>query len=156
MAQTASLSSSSDNNQSSNVVKLWNSKEYDFVDSFRPVYYFSRAFGYMPYSVIFDSKAGIHRPAVRSFDILWFIIAILLYFSTGIGFYALNVSHSTSTVLSVGDQSEIAHIFVGVLFFVMDMCNRFKFVEIWNKFNKIDDMVCAYSNQLTELSKFFR
>lgn len=154
MAQTAS--SSSDNNQSKNVAKLCNSKEYDFAHSFRPVYYFSRVFGYMPYSVIFDSKVGIHRPSVRYFDILWFIIAILLYFSTGIGSFALNISHSTLTVLSVGDQSEIAHIFLGVLLIVMDMCNRFKFVEIWNKFNKIDDMVCVYSNELTELSKSFR
>lgn len=61
--------SPSNNNQS--IGKMLNSKEYDFAHCFRPIYYCSRIFGFMPFSIVYDSSAAIHKPSPRAFDLLW-------------------------------------------------------------------------------------
>lgn len=138
---------SSDNNQPNTAAKMYKPKTYDFTHCFRPFYYFSRVLDFMPFSVIFDSKAAIYRPAVRALDVLWFMIAIAVYLSTAIGFYVrlLNISNSAAKILSNADQFiAISSIFFGALIIVMDMCTRFKYTNILNEFNRIDEIVCSF------------
>lgn len=63
-------------------------KETDFVKSIRPIYYFSRVFGFLPFSIEFDSKGEVQNARISAFDFLWFVI---YYYSDrispGFGFY---------------------------------------------------------------------
>lgn len=123
-----------------------NSKNFDFVYCFRPFYYFSRICGFMPYSIIFDLNSAIHRPAVKICDILWFIIAIIVYHAMAIDhFIHLSQSaYSSSKVLNnSGWLLMVSSMIFGVIGIVMDMGFRFKFVDLLNKFNAIDRNVCS-------------
>lgn len=136
--------SSTNNNQSGNVAKIRYSLEYNFAYCFRPFYYVSRIFGYMPYSIIFDSNDAIYRPAIRVFDILWFIIAIFVYSSMIIINYVQtsNISFTSSKVLICSSQLILfLSIVFGLLVILIDILNRFKFVDILNKFIRIDEKV---------------
>lgn len=120
-------------------------KEYDFVYCFRPFYYFSRICGYMPFCINFDSICSIHRPVVKICDILWFIIAIILYHLMALDHfvYVSNVAYSSSKVLnSSGWLVMVSSMIFGVIGIVMDMVFRSKFVDTLNKFNRIDEKVC--------------
>lgn len=143
MAQT-----STNNNQSNTIAEIRNSTEYDFAYCFRPFHYISRIFGYMPFSIIFDSKNAICRPTIRVFDILWFIVATFLYISMAIVCARfLKNSYTSSTVLSDGDRLIlIVSIVFGFLLIVMDMYNRFKFVDMLNKFKRSDEEVRSISH----------
>lgn len=138
-------SSSNNNNQSNNIAKMCKSKEYGFAYCFRPFHYFSRVFGYMPFSITFDSNAVTLRPTVKAFDVLWFLIAIIFYISTIIDFYieTMEIPHTSSRTLNrFARLLMIFIVFFGVFVIVMDLCNRFKFVNILNQFNRIDEKVC--------------
>lgn len=57
--------------------KRW--RRLDFVYSFLPIYYFSRFFGLMPFSFIYDSDDEIQAPRISIFDGVWFVITIGIY-----------------------------------------------------------------------------
>lgn len=136
--------SPSNNNQSNCIGKMLNSKEYDFAHCFRPIYYCSRIFGFMPFSIVYDSSAAIHKPSPRAFDLLWFIISISIYVSTIIGFYIqrAEIPFSASQILNdIAWFGMISSLVFGVIGISLDMCNRFKIVNIFNEFNRIDEKV---------------
>lgn len=121
--------------------------KFDFVYCFRPVYYFSRIFGYMPFTIIQDSNGTIQRPKLRTFDILWFILSIFLYIlSTFMQFRNIQYTENRSYVLIGGDflLLKMSLIF-SILNVVMDMCNRFKLVDILKNFNSFDEKVNKFS-----------
>lgn len=122
-----------------------NAKKNNFFYSFRPIYYFSRAFGFMPFSIVCDSNGGIQGPVVRSVDIFWFIFWILLYlFSAVLSFksaqYPQNTDHTESGILIGADYFIlISGLIFGALIIVMDMCNRFKLVGILKNIKTFDE-----------------
>lgn len=119
-------------------------KDYDFVYCFRPFYYFSRIFGYMPFSINLDTNNVIYRPAINAFDILWFVFAIIVYISTGIACYIQmsKASYTSSVVLNNGGWLMfVLTMAFGTLTIVLDMYSRFGFVDILNRFNRIDGKV---------------
>lgn len=98
----------------------------------------------MPYTIVFDSNDAIYRPAIRVFDILWFIIAIFVYSSMIIINYVQtsNISFTSSKVLDCSSQLILfLSIVFGLLVILIDILNRFKFVDILNKFIRIDEKV---------------
>lgn len=118
-------------------------KNFDFAYCFRPVYYFSRIFGFMPFTIVYNSNGAIQGPKIRVFDILWFILSIFLYIlSTFMPFRHINYPINTSFVLIVGDflLLKLSLIF-SILNVVMDMCNRFKLVDILKNVNSFDEKV---------------
>ena len=54
-------------------------KKLNFMDSFRPVYYFSRIFGLLPFSFIYDSNGDVQKTKITKFDGLWFLISMFVY-----------------------------------------------------------------------------
>lgn len=115
----------------------------DFAYTFRPVYYFSRIFGFLPFTIVYNANGSIQGPKVRVFDITWFMLSIALYIlSAFMHFRSIENLKSQSFVLIVGDflLLKLGLVFC-ILVIVMDMCNRFKLVEILKQFNSFDDKV---------------
>lgn len=133
--------SSANNIQLNNVKKIHRS--IDFIHSFRPFYYFARIFGYLPFTILYDSNDSIYRPTITVFDSLWFIISICLQiFVVILSVPISQISHTTSLILNdSGRLMLIVSLAFGVVIIAMDMYHRFKFVHIFNEFNKIDDEV---------------
>lgn len=122
-----------------------NSKKFNFLYSFRPVYYFSRAMGFMPFTIVCNSNGTIQGPAIRSFDIFWFILSICGYILLTI-FSFLNIrfpensKNTESTILIGADYFLLLLGFVfSVVVIIMDFCNRFKLVKILKHLNTFDE-----------------
>lgn len=126
-----------------------NSRKFNFFYSFRPIYYFARTFGFMPFTLVFNSNGSIQGPNVRIFDILWFIIAIAIYILSAI------VVLQNTELAEIGSNIESAilkntdfvllvfMLFFGALIIVMDMYNRFKIFTIIKSINTFDEEVCT-------------
>lgn len=119
-------------------------KQFDFAYTFQPVYYFSRVFGFMPFTIEYDTNGKIHGPKLRLIDILWFILAIFLYILSIIVHFR-NVeqySKDSSFILIYGDYLilKLNLIFI-ILIVVLDMCNRFKLIDILKNINTFDEKV---------------
>lgn len=128
-----------------NQLNVSNSNKSNFFNVFRPIYYCSRTFGFMPFTIVCDANGKIQRPAVRWFDILWFIFSICAYFlSAFIAFKnaEYDQNHTEVVILIVADNSIlITGLILSALVIVMDMCNRFKLIDIMKNINTFDEEV---------------
>lgn len=119
-------------------------KKFDFVFSFKPIYYLCRISGLLPYSFIFDSNGSVKYPKIGKFDILWLIISLVLYLISILLFInnAKFIPNAPSIVLFVGDSLQVVlSLIFGIVFIGLDVFNRFKMVDILNKFRIFDAKV---------------
>lgn len=121
------------------------SKELYFAHSSRPIYYISRMFGLMPFSVIYDLDGKAQEPRVSVLDILWFMISICLYMTLSFLTYQ-NIGDpkfpNIPLVLVFSDDIILlAGLAFGAAIAVMDFWNRSKFVEILKIFHTFDEEV---------------
>lgn len=150
MAQTQAAQFPLNYRSEATTTKMELSKNFNFMYSFRPIYYFSRAYGFLPFTIIYNSRGTIHGIEVQTFDILWFGISIImnsiLAFMISIDTELLQDSKGGSIILVGGDY--LAHIF-SMVFLVLsigtDMCIRYKLVDILKKINKFDEKVSPFS-----------
>lgn len=122
----------------------------NFVYGFSPVYYISRVFGLMPFSIICDHRRGIYKPQVKLLDGVWFLLSIFMYISMAIATYVnLSLPRDTNTasfILSLGDSMLlIVGLIYSALIIVFDMLNRQRLTEILNKFITFDKEVRTHS-----------
>lgn len=119
----------------------------NFSHSFRPIYYFSRVFGLMPFSITYDSNGEAQCSRIRIFDGIWFVISMLIYSSSVYCIVLRFEKQSSSTfVVIVGNTFLLMSIIYGVGAVAMDMYNRFKFFEIVKSFSVFDKQVnCPFS-----------
>lgn len=114
-------------------------EELNFAYSFRPIYYYSRIFGLMPFTIMYDSNGDPQEPRVGLFNFVWFIAAIGLYTSMAYFSYIdMNVPRDASipyAILISGFSLQISRLIFGALAIGMDMWNRFKIVDILKKLN---------------------
>lgn len=112
----------------------------NFTDVFRPIYYFARLCGQMPFSI------GAHGSRVSKIDALWFFISICIYstlaFSVCVylvrafSHYGIN---PTLYVLASGvSLIRLINFICGILILIMDMCNRRRIVNILKKITIFD------------------
>lgn len=131
--------------ESESQLTVLNSGKINFFYSFRPIYYFSRIFGFMPFTIVCDSNGTIQGPAIRSFDIFWFIVSILLYLlSAFLSFknaqFPKNSDSTESVILIRADHFLLlSGLMFGALIILMDMCNRFKLVGILKNIKTFDE-----------------
>lgn len=122
-----------------------NSKKLTFAHSFKPIYIFSRIFGYMPFTIVFDSDGGIRTAKIRVIDFLWLIISIGIYFLSAYYFFIYTGRKPipvTSATLVHGARTIVAfRKLFNCLCIGIDACNRFKLVEILKKINIFDEKV---------------
>lgn len=115
--------------------------------SFRPVYIISRIFGQMPFSIVYNSNGTIFRPAVNKLDGLWFPLSIIVFvFSMYPSFkYFTSIENfeSISTVSFVGNFCIFGCSSLLGFSIVLDMCIRFRFVDVFKKIAIFDQRVSS-------------
>lgn len=120
-----------------------NSKRLTIAYSLKPMYILSRIFGFMPFSIIFDSNGAIQRARIKKLDFLWFITSIGIYLLSSYHFLtysARNRIPKGRATLVYGTRSIV--IFrkgLNCLNITMDMHNRFRLVEILKRINTFDE-----------------
>lgn len=127
-------------------LKLTNTKKVDFAYSFRPIYYISRVYGLMPFTLTYNSDNSVRGLEVKSFDILWFIVSIIINLM-----YAFMISKDRlylqdpkkiSNILIGGDYFlEVISIIYNIILIGMSICIRTKFVDVIKKINTFDEKV---------------
>lgn len=120
------------------------SKKVSFIHGLRPIYYFSRVLGLMPFSIIYDSNEKIKGPNISKLDGLWFVIQISLHLSM---IYLINFNirvakqrnkTSSSTITTSDSLLLLSELFFGMVIMCINMCNRFKIIDVLNKFTIFD------------------
>lgn len=140
-------------------VKPIPSENHNFEYAVRPIYYFSRLFGLLSFSVVRNSIGEIHKPRVRIIDGLFFVIAIcwylaLAYASSGNVTIMLE-NPRVSFILVFGDHLLLASgLIFGALCITMDMFNCTRLVEMLKKFNIFDRNVCCEEHPCSVVIKF--
>lgn len=120
-----------------------------FTHVFRPIYYFNRLCGHMPFSIVQSSTDQLHRPRVSIFDVLWFAISICAYMGL-----VICICWYIKRALSIYPVKPILYLLAatinllrlinflcGILMLIMDMCHRYKLVIIFNEFTVFDRKV---------------
>lgn len=120
-------------------------KKHNFTYCVKPVYYISRAFGLMPFSLIYDSNEEIQSARVRLCDSLWFVLSICLNLFWAFMCYQdfkFPVTKNGTNVLLVAENViTILTLILNSGVIVMKMYNRFEIVEIWKNFAVFDKAV---------------
>lgn len=115
-----------------------------FARVFRPIHYFARAFGLMPFSIrLSDTQKEHFKPRISKFDGLWFVISVCFYATMAA--HAFNgrtfLPHESSdlNVIGLGNHLLRSMILVfGIFALFFDMHNRYKLVNILNDFTHFD------------------
>lgn len=122
------------------------SKNFNFIHSFRPIYRYSRVYGFMPFTIYYNSRGTIHGLKVETFDILWFGVSILvnltLAFMISKDTEYLHETKNGSIILMGGDYLlQISSMIFDAVFIATDLCIRYKLVDILRKINIFDEKV---------------
>lgn len=116
---------------------------YDFAYSYRPMYYFSRCFGLLPFSFVYDSNGEIQAPRIRIFDAVWFVISIVIYVMLAIdSFRVVEIPKDASPIIFLSNTLLLVlGLSNGAIMIVVNMCVRFKFVAILKTITNFDKEV---------------
>lgn len=132
-------------------------KHKDLLDSFQPIYYFSRAFGLMPFSIERSSDGYISGPRVNKIDIAWLVAAILIYsLATVVTFKYVRFDLEPSTqclnmlVILNNLHTTLGLIFCGSII-GLDLYNRFHSVDLFRRFAIFDKEVSLNAWMLSVL-----
>lgn len=113
-------------------IRAANSKR-SFGDSFRPIYIVSRFFVQMPFSMNFrrGSNGDIDRPIINKLDGVWFVVSISIFIFDASRILSLNRKFlSPISFVGLIFVFGIVHV-LGLLAIILDMCYRFKLVNIF-------------------------
>lgn len=62
------------------------SKKLTFAHSFKPVHTLCRIFGFMPFTIAYDTNGAIQKARLGVMDFIWFLISIGIYLSSAFYF----------------------------------------------------------------------
>lgn len=127
-----------------------------FYYAFKPIYFFSRFVGLMPFSVVRSLDGNGLSARVTVYDIIWFIISI----ASGILLAVIDTknmrlpqSKNESLTINVGDHLLlIVGLSVGTFSICLDMFNRKRIVKIIENFESFDKEVSFTSFTLHDES----
>lgn len=121
-------------------------QKINLIYSFRPVYYFARFFGLLPFKVICDSKGIPIEARVGAFDLIWLVITVCLYlFMATVCYFYYPHDKNDFYVLRMGDRFLIITTLVnGAVACALDMFNRAKVVTTLRDSTRFDMEVCDY------------
>lgn len=126
------------------------SKKNDLVKSLRSIYFFTRALGLLPFSIVTDSNGKVKKARLSTLDLLLFVVAMFIHVSMAVGFLQIprigptDYNHM-SYALVLGDSILILlGLIFGIMVRIMDMCNRFKLVDIVKKLAAFDKEVSIF------------
>lgn len=120
----------------------------DFWDSFKPIYYFSRAIGLMPFSIRRDSNGDIQEPKVHRMDCVWFLFTTAVFLTSSYFSHQNITAFNSNTRIYVSivldDLHFVLSLIFGAVMIGMDMCNRFELVKLWKIFIIFDKEVSRF------------
>lgn len=126
-------------------LKNTNSERLTFTHSFKPIYILSRIFGFMPFTIVYDSNGAIQTAQIKVIDFFWFIISIVIYLLSTLYFITyVRRKQIPDSFATLAYATRTIVIFRKLFYCVCistDMCNRFKLVEILKKINIFDERV---------------
>lgn len=116
--------------------------ENNFLNSLRPVYFCSRAFGRLPFSIVVHPNGEVKRARVKFFDVLWFIISLFVYaflILYYVNYLALSRQKISKTILFLCiDVNITLHLLMVSIMIIMDMHNRRRLIDIVRMFTSFD------------------
>lgn len=130
--------------------------QLNFAHSFKSIYYFSRIFGFKPFTIVFDSNGKIQTAQIKAIDILWFAITIALYLSSA--FYFVLFAHpdtfpaKSAFLVECTRSIYMLRKLLNILSIFMDMYNRFKLVGIVREIDTFDEKastICHFPFEIT-------
>lgn len=120
-------------------------RKLNFSVVFRPIYYFLRVFGFMPFTIVYDSKGAVQKHSITVFDVVWLLISLFVYLyaihSTIIWYDSENSPDMSAFLLWVGKIFYILEIVFCIIGILMDLCNRYKLINILQSFEMFDEEV---------------
>lgn len=139
--------------QSNKILK----RELEFMDCVRPMKYFLRILGLMPYTIVRAPNGNILESKVKKWDVFRFLLSICVYLSCAFVSFKYGKMHRALFNHSKYNthiyQGVIAHnlhttwgVICCILFVVMDMWNRNKIVDLFKKFTVFDKEVNNFTN----------
>lgn len=121
------------------------SRQMDFWDTFKPIYYFSRASGLVPFSIRRNSNGVVHGPKVNPFDGVWFLFTIVAFLSAAIYSKQNMELQDLNTQIHITIVLNKIHLTLSLIFgsllIAMDMHNRFKIFKLLERFISFDNEV---------------
>lgn len=127
--------------------------------SFRPLYFFSRFVGLMPFSVTQSLNGNGLSARVTVYDLIWFILSIVISISLGVidtTNIRLPQNSNESLTINVGDHLLLIFgLSVGTLSVALDMFNRKRLVNIVESFETFDREVSSIYNTITLHIEFY-
>lgn len=144
------------------ITKLALNSDFNFFYTFRPIYYFNRVFGLMPYTFTYTDTGTILGCKVRPFDMLWFIASIVLnitflFITTKDSQYLSQDLKTASTILTSGDYFlEVFSIIFNIVLITMDMFLRSNLTKIFKKINRFDEEVSELWYSIIHLINVFK
>lgn len=123
----------------------------DGVNCLRPIYYFSRILGLLSFSIIRDMNGEIQNIRVHLFDLLWFMVSIcvflILIIMACISVDLPQKTNSTRLLIFGQRVHSILVLINAAIMIIMDMCNRFRILNIVQKFTTFDKEVSTFLKQ---------
>lgn len=120
--------------------KRCSQKSHDFVYSFRPMYYFSRFFGLLPFSFTYNSNGQIEAPQIRIIDGVWFVISVTFFLILAINSsQVIEIPNDSAPLVTLSNTLLLTvGLFNGAAMIVFHMCVRFRFVTILKTITTFD------------------
>lgn len=120
----------------------------DSMYSFWPTYLFNRSVGLLPFSIVRSPNGDVLKPKVGTFDIIWFVAALSWYLLMAFLSYQdlkLPQDPKESFILKLGDHMLLIWgLLHGSLMVIMDMCNRYRLIDIAQKYGAFDKEVTSF------------
>lgn len=116
----------------------------NFGSVFRPLYYLSRIWGLAPFSITTNSNGEVQKPKIHFFDGLLFLISFCVYFlftnSALTKFEASKeyLKKETWILILCTRSLEVFTYVYGILTIIMNVCNRFKLINMVNMYTRFD------------------
>lgn len=115
----------------------------NFAYSFRPIYFYSRILGLMPFSISYNENGRVQKAKIGVFDGVWFVISICTYLSLAFTcFHRMKVQLEANVpfILFFGEQIHLAlGLAFGALAITIHMYNRSKMIDILRIFSVFDE-----------------
>lgn len=114
-------------------------------DGFRPIYCYSRIFGFLPFSIVRNSNGEMESCKVKTIDFLWFAISFCICLLLAMYNYYLFTTYINPYlqiamyVLKIGNTVLVMLNFISsAILSAIEMYNRHKFLDILKEFEHFD------------------
>lgn len=121
---------------------LKSSEQRNFAFCYRPLYYFSRVFGHIPFTITHCANDSKVKAKLFIRDFIWFAISLFIH----ICLFAMIVHkfRLDNAISNIGGKLNfLICLLLGISAMVLNACNRTKIIRILNEITTFDENVRA-------------